>query len=319
LTVYEGQLIAGGVFATAGETSAICIAAWDGSSWSALGEGINDDVRDDVYALTVYDGKLIAGGFFIEEWGAVGNHVAAWDGSAWSRLGSGIYGSVVDALAVYDKSLMVGGRFSAAGNKASYNLAEWTKTSVATLLQSFAASCRGSAVELSWELSEQVPRESFVIERAERPGDFAELRGVEIAANGLRYSFTDADIEPGTMCRYRVSIAKEDASREILFETEGISIPAMPVTLFQNHPNPFNPSTIVRYYLPQSADVTLGVYDARGRLVVSLVEREKQAKGYYEVAWDGRDARGQAVASGVYFSRLRAGKLTESRKMILLK
>ncbi|NIO09565.1 MAG: hypothetical protein GTO40_16810, partial [Deltaproteobacteria bacterium] len=60
LTVYGSELIAGGDFTTAGEVAAMYIASWDGSSWSALGSGMNDFV----YALTVYDSKLIAGGWF---------------------------------------------------------------------------------------------------------------------------------------------------------------------------------------------------------------------------------------------------------------
>jgi len=52
---------------------------------------------------------------------------------------------------------------------------------------------------------------------------------------------------------------------------------------------------------------------------VSLAEKEKQPSGYHELEWNGRDARGKAVASGVYFCRLGAGKLTQTRKMIVLR
>ncbi|MCX5752963.1 MAG: M14 family zinc carboxypeptidase [Candidatus Krumholzibacteria bacterium] len=89
--------------------------------------------------------------------------------------------------------------------------------------------------------------------------------------------------------------------------------------LEQNYPNPFNPATTIGYYLSRHAHVTLEVYDARGRLVASLANGQGQASGYHAMEWDGRDASGNAAASGVYFYRLRAGTLVQSRKMILMR
>ena len=322
LTVYDSKLIAGGNFTVAGGVPATGVVAWDGSVWSALGSGVNYPV----HALTVYDNKLIAGGEFWEVGGLEAPYIAAWDGSAWSPLGSGV-NDWVEALTVYDNTLMAGGWMSVAGDKVSGYIAQWTKhTSTATMLQSFTASLQGSAVEVEWELSEQVPDESFVIERAERAverggssREFVELHGADVTEDGLHYCFSDTDIEPGMTYRYRVALRSEVGSLEILFETESIAIPALTLTLFQNEPNPFNPSTKIRYYVPENVEVTLGVYDAGGRLVVALSEQEKQPGGYHEVEWNGRDARGKAVASGVYFCRLGAGKLTQTRKMIVLR
>ncbi|MDF1543744.1 MAG: hypothetical protein P1R58_01435 [bacterium] len=72
--VFQGKLIAGGYFTTAGGVSASSIAAWDGSSWSSLGSGMNNGV----YALSVYDNKLIAGGYFTTAGGKVSAYLAAW-------------------------------------------------------------------------------------------------------------------------------------------------------------------------------------------------------------------------------------------------
>ena len=327
LTVYDNMLIAGGEFTTAGGVDVNYIAAWDGSAWSSLDLGVAcGPNRPEVDALIVYDNKLIAVGEFWAAGGVEAYAIAAWDGSTWSPLGSGM-NWIVGALGVFDNSLMVGGDFIRAGDKVSGYIAQWTKyTSDATLLQSFVASHRGSAIEIEWSLSEQVPNESFVIERAGKavecggsPGEFVELHGAEVTENALHYGFSDADITPGMTYRYRVGITSEDGSRDVLFETEAITIPSLSLTLFQNHPNPFNPSTMIRYYLPEDTDVTLGVYDASGRLVVRFSEREKQPSGYHEFEWNGRDASGKAVASGVYFCRLQAGKLTQSRKMIVLR
>jgi hypothetical protein len=83
-------------------------------------------------------------------------------------------------------------------------------------------------------------------------------------------------------------------------------------------PNPFNPSTNILFELREPATVDLVVYDALGRRVRTLAAREFIA-GSHRVIWDGRDRRGQQAASGVYFARLRADDVVESRKMVLLK
>jgi len=88
--------------------------------------------------------------------------------------------------------------------------------------------------------------------------------------------------------------------------------------LHQNTPNPFNPTTVIRYDLAAPADVTLRIYDIRGALVKSL-ERGHRPAGRYEIGWNGENEQGERVASGVYFCELRAGTFRETRKMILLK
>ena len=88
--------------------------------------------------------------------------------------------------------------------------------------------------------------------------------------------------------------------------------------LYQNFPNPFNPSTTIRYYLPADDRVALEIFDAAGRVMARLVDGE-QPSGQYSIRWSGRDARGNLVPSGVYFYRLKVGKHSLTRKMILLR
>jgi len=89
--------------------------------------------------------------------------------------------------------------------------------------------------------------------------------------------------------------------------------------LDQNYPNPFNPQTRISYQLDRSTDnVTLKVYNILGQEVRTLVN-EPQDAGFYEVVWDSRDDSGNPVATGIYFYRLQADNLTETRKMVLLK
>jgi hypothetical protein len=84
----------------------------------------------------------------------------------------------------------------------------------------------------------------------------------------------------------------------------------------QNHPNPFNPSTTISFDLPVATRAQLEVFDVRGRRVARLLD-EELAAGRHDVVWDGRDARGRAAASGVYFYQLRTPRETTFRKMVL--
>jgi len=88
--------------------------------------------------------------------------------------------------------------------------------------------------------------------------------------------------------------------------------------LLGNMPNPFNPSTTIRYEIAGNDRVTLNVYDVSGGLVRTLVNQQ-QSRGTHEARWDGRDNRGRSVASGVYFYRMNAGSFSETRRMVLLK
>jgi hypothetical protein len=89
-------------------------------------------------------------------------------------------------------------------------------------------------------------------------------------------------------------------------------------TLSQNYPNPFNPETVIGYALGEASDVRLIIYNVLGQQVRELVNAS-QAPGQYSVRWDGRNALGAQVTSGVYIYRLVAGTQVEMRKMILLK
>ncbi len=89
-------------------------------------------------------------------------------------------------------------------------------------------------------------------------------------------------------------------------------------TLLQNYPNPFNPSTSIAFALAERSNVSVCVYDVSGRLVVTLVDDEVDA-GQHAVEWDGRDGRGNDVASGTYFARMSAGPSHFEAKMILMR
>ena len=107
---------------------------------------------------------------------------------------------------------------------------------------------------------------------------------------------------------------------KVLLAKVGEEAPAVPDAfgLEQSYPNPFNPSTTIRYALPEAANVRLTVYSILGQEVKTLVNAP-QAAGFYSMHWDGRDALGRQVSTGVYLYRLEAGANVAVRKMILAK
>lgn len=189
---------------------------------------------------------------------------------------------------------------------------------VATLLQGFSASVADGGIRITWRLAECDDGIAFKISRAEaKLMEFVDLTQSGIERDGLSFTYIDTSWEPGKVYCYRVE-ASGDSGWEVLFETEQIATPGLPLTLFQNHPNPFNPSTMIRYYLPEAALVLLDIYDVSGRRIKRLIEKRLPV-GYHEINWNGQDALGNDVSSGIYFYTLTAGKRRSTKKMILMR
>jgi hypothetical protein len=83
-------------------------------------------------------------------------------------------------------------------------------------------------------------------------------------------------------------------------------------------PNPFNATTTIRFGVPETTDLSLRLYDASGRCIITLVQDRHEA-GEFTMGWDGRDESGRDVASGVYFVRLQTETFTATRKLVLLR
>lgn len=89
-------------------------------------------------------------------------------------------------------------------------------------------------------------------------------------------------------------------------------------SLAQNYPNPFNAQTTIKFYLPQSSNVELAIYNIKGQKVKTLVDGS-QTVGFQRVTWDGTDKNGAEVASGIYFYRVKTDYSEETKKMVLIK
>lgn len=129
-------LVVGGTFSIAGEAVTRNVAAWDGSSWHALGQ--IGDSNSTIYALAQLNGELFAGGSFESLNGAPANSIARWDGVTWQPLGLGVQTTepspgLVYALTAHQGRLIVGGNFRLAGGAAAECLAAWNGSSWETI------------------------------------------------------------------------------------------------------------------------------------------------------------------------------------------
>jgi len=107
---------------------------------------------------------------------------------------------------------------------------------------------------------------------------------------------------------YELQIIKEDMNNVVAPE----------LRLDQNYPNPFNPSTTIRYSIPQSGKVCLDIFNLKGQKVQTLINGI-QDSGVHSVVWNGTDAKGRSVGSGVYFYRLTGPGINLSKRMLLMK
>lgn len=174
--------------------------------------------------------------------------------------------------------------------------------------------------ELTWDPCEEDDFDHYKIYRSETE-DFTPSP-TSLVQTTAETVWTD-DIEEGWRYYYKIS-AVDDAGNEsdaaAVGAMTGTDMPDAPKTfaLYQNIPNPFNPVTSIRFDLPVTSYVRLTVFDVTGRCVRTLTD-ENMPAGSWTKMWDGRDAAGHTVASGIYFYRLETASFTESRKMILLR
>lgn len=123
------------------------------------------------------------------------------------------------------------------------------------------------------------------------------------------FGSTRTDIDPWPECNTFVSVEDDADNVAILPQFE----------LYQNRPNPFNPSTTIAYQLEARSHVTLDIYNVAGQMVRTFDLGQQDPSIVHNVVWDGRDNNGNDVVSGVYFYRLNTDNHSQARKMILLK
>jgi len=197
-------------------------------------------------------------------------------------------------------------------------------------LASFAAGVTADQeVALQWAVSSQTNNLGWEVYRSADNDVFERVSGL-IAGDGTSdtfrsFDFIDQDVPATDVVYYYLrqidlnGTATRSSVVEVALAATFILDQALPLStdLAQNYPNPFNPETTIQFDLAVETAVSLRVYDLTGQVVQTLV-RESLRAGSYTQLWDGTNAQGVKVASGVYFYELKAGAFNAKKKMTLL-
>ena len=179
-------------------------------------------------------------------------------------------------------------------------------------------------VHLEWRTATELNNYGFEVERTQdAPGSTDTDRkswarvgfvGGAGASNSPRdYAFDDQNAPTG-MWSYRLKQIDRDGRVEYSSAVDvEIAVPKL-LTLSQNYPDPFNPTTRMDFTIPEDGFVSLKVFGVLGREVATLVSEDRKAGSLYHATFDG-----SSLPSGVYFSRLEHGNRTLIRKLLLLK
>lgn len=290
LAVKDNELYVAGSFTRAGNTPAISIAKWNGTSWSTVGNapfkysGAASTLPSITAMVFVGNDLYVAGKF-----DSIGTqpmwNLAKWNGSQWDTVSLGLknnFNGITDMTADKNGRLYITGNFSSIGGSSAFkyvarwNGIQWENLGAAT--NSFS------------------PTMSMV--ESDSKGNIY-VSGYFTLVNGINAkNFISWVNDPGTI--------------ESVRRLDGPAVPARH-TVSQNYPNPFNPVTAVRFKVGSAEHVTLKVYDIVGREIQTLVN-DRYAPGEYEVRFNG-----SALASGMYLYRFTAGTSVETKKMILTK
>jgi len=187
-------------------------------------------------------------------------------------------------------------------------------------LLSFTAETNGTDVILKWSTASETNNYGFDIERKES-GEKSQstewntigfINGSGTTTETRSYFFEDENLSAGTY-QYRLKQIDMDGTFEYLSEVEAEISPLKDFSLEQNFPNPFNPTTLIRFQLPEESLVVLKVYDILGKEIIELLNENKEA-GVHQIEFNA-----QNLPSGTYIYRISAGDKIENKKMMLLK
>jgi len=303
-TIPVNAIVVSGQYLFAGTTGGVVLSTDNGIDWTAVNTGLTST---DVWTLTVVGTNLFAGT-------SGGVFVSTNSGSSWTALSPG-WTTPVRALAAFGTNLFVGTSYVTGGG--------------------FYRSTDNGA---SWSMLGEGPTAGHAISSLALAGTnlFAGLPAYGRNPNNGRgvYQSTDSG---ATWAAANTGLADKDVTALVvsgtnLFAgTSGTGVWMRPLSemvtsvditsgesprehsLLQTYPNPFNPSTTIRYGLPNPSHVTLTVFNSLGQQVAQLVNGEMEA-GYHEVKFDA-----SGLSSAIYFYRLRAGDFVETKRLMLLR
>lgn len=245
-------------------------------------------------------------------------------------------GNAIDDTHFYVRIAIVASGF-AAFTAANTNEVSYIDNTLPVELSAFdAVATAEDFVNISWTVQSETNISGyFIIRGLQNNIETAQMIPAFInATNSTQehsYSFTDKEVTPNNIYFYWLQSVEFSLQTELFGPimvkvgdpTGGEAVPlTLGTQLIGNYPNPFNPSTSVSFSVATPSEVSIDIYNVKGQLVKNLYDSfvpSNRVNQRIDVLWNGKDNNGQAVASGVYYTKMIAGKHTEFKKMLLMK
>jgi photosystem II stability/assembly factor-like uncharacterized protein len=240
-----------------------------------------------------------------------GTHVSSDRGGSWTQFDTGLNGNILRDIVLDPSWRLLGG--SSAG---VYR----TTSAVPVDLITFDAMADGGNVRLSWLTIRESNSLGFSLERAASGDDdgwipIAFIRSHAPGSGPSEYSYLDQHA-PGGIRRYRLLLVEADGSRRLLREVQcSVNDQERDSELYQNHPNPFDRQTIMRYRISNMGHVRVEVCDLLGKRITTLVD-EEQAPGVHAAVFDVHSCPFK-VPAGLYYYRITTPSAIMTKLMVL--
>ncbi len=188
-------------------------------------------------------------------------------------------------------------------------------------LTAFSAVVREREVILKWRTATEINVKGFEVQRVKldkdgvRPSAWEEvsfLKGSGNSNSPKDYTFTDIKLNTGKY-EYRLKMIDNDGTFKLSDPVKAMVDAPIVFDMKPNYPNPFNPSTTIRFALPEHSRVELSVYNILGERIAMLADKYYEA-GYHQIEWNAIN-----IPSGVYFYKLTANNFVDIKKMLLVR
>ncbi len=202
-----------------------------------------------------------------------------------------------------------------------------TATPLPVELSTFTYSVNEGTVELFWKTATEVNNYGFEVERkaitnnqtnvnqSQSDDGWSQIgfvKGNQTTTTPTQYSFVDPNPTGGNKFFYRIKQIDNNGTYKYSNQIE-VQLSISKFALQQNFPNPFNPTTTIRYSIPQNSFVNIKVYDIAGKEVATLAN-DMETQGNHSIEFNASN-----LASGIYFYRIQCGNFSDTKKLILLK
>lgn len=287
-----------------------------GTNWSSINGDLPDTPVNDLFVYT--DDNAHPNTYFAAT--DIGVFLTQNNGTDWIELANGIPNTLVMHLDYSSQTHTL-----RAGTHGRGVYEAFIDFYLPVELASFSASTSHNNIILSWETASEINNKGFEIERKLKNQDWETVGFV--GGNGTStqrhsYNFNDGTISENYNGRVLYRLKQVDFNGDYKYSNQVYAdfnfIPEQ-VTLSQNFPNPFNPTTTIKYSVPAESNVKLNIYNSLGQKVSELVN-SVQTSGNYQVTWNAVD-----FASGIYFYSLEVSDMQnhnlfkDSRKIVLVK